>query len=233
MGVLYIVPTPIGNLRDITLRAIDVLKEAKTVLSEDTRVTKKLLSLLEIDYSDKEFISFFDHNEERKIPLVIDLLTNGNDVVLVSDAGTPLLNDPGFKLVREIRKLDQDIKIEVLPGATSITTALVASGLPTDKFTFVGYFPRKKGKKENLLKDLSKINETLKVTYIGFESPYRLISTLEIIENVYKDNCAISVCNDLTKMYEFVITGKPKDVLTQIKSKSKLKGEFIVLFHID
>ncbi len=238
MGILYIVPTPIGNLKDITLRAIEIFKSESLFLSEDTRVTRKLLSLLEIDYSDKKFISFFDHNEERRISSVLEILQSGQNVVLVSDAGTPLLNDPGFKLVREIRLISSDsgepckIKVEVLPGATSITTALVASGLPTDKFTFIGYFPRKNGKKEHFVENLIEANKLLKTTYIGFESPYRVISTLETLKKVCPRDCVVSICNDLTKLHELAITGPIDMVLSTIKNLEKIKGEFIISFHV-
>src|SRR3990167_7795815 len=151
MAKLYIVPTPIGNVKDITERAREVLSSTEIILSEDTLVTKKLLRLLDIDYSNKQFITYFEHNERKRLDDVISLL-NVHDAALVTDAGTPLLSDPGFPLVRALRSNHPDIKIEVLPGATSITTALVSSGFPTDKFIFMGYISRRPADRRKMFK---------------------------------------------------------------------------------
>lgn len=240
MSTLFIAATPIGNLGDITLRTIDLFKTQTTFLCEDTRMTRKLFQLLEIDTKDKLFMSNFEHNERSQIARFIEMLKHGEDLVLVTDAGTPLLSDPGFPLVREIRKLKiedpisySDIKVEVLPGPNSITTALVLSGFPTDKFTFVGYFPRKSSEMKKLLNNLKSSGESLIVSYIGFESQYRLVASLKLIREVLGENAYLSVCKELTKKNEAIYTGTVLQILEQIDQKQiNLSGEFIVVFRL-
>lgn len=233
MSTLYVIPTPIGNIGDITVRAIDVLKKLEILLSEDTRMTSKLLGLLEIESKTKRLINYFDHNESGRIPEVIEILNSGIDVGIVSDAGTPVINDPGYKLIREIRKAGSH-KIEVLPGATSITTALVASGLAPDKFSFIGYLPRKTGELTRLLNSISESNEIIKSTYIAFESPYRIIKTLELLNDVYSNKAEISVCKELTKMHEEVFCGTALEILSELKvNKFASKGEIVLLINLN
>ena len=222
-GILYIISTPIGNLKDITLRALEVLKTVDYILCEDTRVTGKLLHHYEIS---KKLVSFNDFSEEAKTPVVIKGLLSGQVVALVSDAGTPLISHPGYKLVREC--IHQGIAIESIPGPSSVITALTVSGLPPDKFTFVSYLPKKDVKRKSFLEDLKKGREIVKSTIIIFESPYRLIKSLEDIKQIFGD-IEIVVCRELTKMHEEIKSAKVSQVIEYFL-QSALKGEFIILF---
>ena len=231
MPTLFVVPTPIGNLKDITLRALEVLRDVPVILSEDTRVTKKLLNLLNIDTSQKQFISFYDQVDIKKIPKVLGILHDRLDIALVSDAGTPVISDPGYKLIKHIAVNHPVIKIEVLPGPTSITTALVASGFPPDKFTFVGYMPRKPGGRKKLLKAMQSSHGHIKSTYIAFESPHRVVKTLEAVNEQFQDKVYICLCWELTKKFERVMRGSAKDLLEKLVcgDKKTLKGEVVLL----
>ncbi len=240
MSTLFIASTPIGNIKDITIRTIDLFKTQTIFLCEDTRMTRKLFQLLEIDSKDKRFISNFEHNERIQVARFIEMLKHGEDLVLVSDAGTPLLSDPGFPLVREIRKLKSEdpisytnINIEVLPGPSSITTALVLSGLPTNKFTFLGYFPRKSSELKKLLTNVKVSSESLTVSYIGFESLYRITASLRLIQEVLGENAYVSVCKELTKKNEAIYSGTVSQILEKIENNQiNLSGEFIVVFRL-
>ena len=223
MGILYLIATPIGNLGDITLRAIEILKKVDYVLCEDTRVTGKLLNNYEIA---KKMVSFNDFSEETKTPNVIGDLLSGKIVALVSDAGTPLISDPGYKLVREC--IHQGIAIEFIPGSSSVIAALTISGLPPDKFIFVGYLPKKDLKRRKFLEDLKKSREIIKSTIIAFESPYRLLKTLESVKEVFGD-VDITVCRELTKIHEEVRRETVSQSITHF-SKNVPKGEFVILF---
>lgn len=223
MGKLYIVSTPIGNLKDITLRTLEILKSVDYVLCEDTRVTGKLLNSYKIA---QKMVSFNDFSEEAKTPNVIGDLLGGKTVALVSDAGTPLISDPGFKLVHEC--IHQGIAIESIPGPSSVTVALTLSGLSPDKFTFVGYLPKKDAKRKKFLEDLKKSREIVKSTIIVFESPFRLLKTLEDIKDVFGD-IEIVVCRELTKLHEEVRREKVSESVIHF-SKNKTKGEFVILF---
>ena len=228
MGSLYIVATPIGNLKDITLRAIDVLKSVDYVLCEDTRITGKLLKHFSID---KKLESFNDFNEEAKIHQVIKDLISGKNIALVSDAGTPLISDPGYKLVRSAI-LDL-IKIESIPGSSSIIAAISISGLPPDKFLFIGYPSKKPGKRVKLFRQLFTIFEvsddkTFKPTIILYESPYRILKTLEDIKQVFGE-IDIVICRELTKLHEEVRREKVSRAIEHF-SQIKPKGEFVILF---
>src|SRR3990167_6442952 len=169
MATLYIVSTPIGNLGDVTLRAIETLKTVGLGVCEDTRGTGKLLKHLGIE---KPMSALNDFNEEARTPNIISRLLAGENIALVTDACTPLISDPGYKLVREA--ISKGFKVESIPGPTSFVSALIVSGLPPDKFTFVGYLPKKDTKRKKLLQDLKKSREIVKSTIIAFESPYRL-----------------------------------------------------------
>ena len=230
MSTLYVIPTPIGNLKDITYRAVEVLKSLDVILSEDTRVTAKLLRLLEIDYKGKKLVSFFEHSEKKRIPEVLSALNDGFDLGLVTDAGTPVLSDPGYKLLREIRKAGH--KIDVLPGATSITTALVASTLPPDKFMYLGYLPRKTGEITKFLSFISKAD--IKCTYIAFESPHRIVKTLELMHSIFEDKVQVAVCKELTKLHESVDLGTPLELIELFKEDKYLKkGEIVICFNLE
>ncbi len=222
MRTLYIVSTPIGNLGDITYRSLEVLKSVDLVLCEDTRVTGKLLNHFDIK---KPLIAFNDFNEEKKITSVISDFELGKDIALVSDAGTPLISDPGFKLVRE--SLAKGINVVPIPGVSAATAALVASGLPTDKFMFIGYLPKKEGKRKKILGEVKRINALLPTTMIFYESPYRVLKLLSKINEDF-DDIDIVVCRELTKMHEEIRREKVTDAILHF-NKVAPKGEFVVL----
>ena len=218
MGKLYIVPTPIGNLEDITLRALRILQETDSILAEDTRVTKKLLAHYNIQ---KPIQSYHQHNEHQQLNNFISLIERQNSVALVSDAGTPSISDPGFLLIRAC--IQQNIEIECLPGATAFIPALVNSGFPTDKFYFYGFLPHKKGRKTAIEK-----LTTIKETIVLYESPFRLLKTLEDLKNVFEADRQICVCRELTKMYEETKRGTIAEVLTYFSAKT-IKGEIVIV----
>jgi len=217
--MLYLVPTPIGNLEDITMRAIRILKEANFILAEDTRVTKRLLDKYEIT---TKLHSFHAHNEHKKLDKIIAELKSGVDVAMVSDAGTPGISDPGFLLVRECVK--EDIPLTCLPGPTALIPALVMSGLPCDKFYFEGFLPQKKGKQSRLqfLLDLD-------CTFMMYESPFRVIKTLEMIQKLSETERQVCVSREVSKMYEENVRGTISDVLSDFKERQSVKGEFVII----
>ncbi len=218
-GTLFIVSTPIGNIKDITLRAIETLKDVDYILCEDTRVTGHLLNEYEIS---KKMTVLNDFNEERSIDTVVGDLEKGTNIALVSDAGTPLVSDPGFKLVREA--VSKNIKVEVIPGASGVIAALAVSGLPTDKFLFLGFLPKKDGRREKLLVDTKEAVAKVKSTVIIYESPFRVLKTLEQIKNVFGD-IEVVVCRELTKLHEETVRGKISEIFPTIKPK----GEFVIV----
>ena len=237
MGTLYIVATPIGNLKDITLRAIEILATVDYIACEDTRHTGNLLKILPISNTTNttnismkkpHLISYFEQNELQRIPEIITLLQNGHDVALVSDAGTPTISDPGFKLVREC--IVHAIKVESIPGPSSVIAALTVSGLPTDKFLFVGYPPKKQGHRKKLFKSFTSILYIIKVTIILLEAPHRLVKTLEEVQNAI-GNIDIVICRELTKVHEEIRREKISESLERFK-KVNPKGEFVILFHL-
>ena len=218
MSKLYIIPTPIGNLEDITLRSIRILKEVDLVLAEDTRITKKLF----VNYSiDTILASFHMHNEHKVLAKFIDRLKAGETFALVSDAGTPGISDPGFLLVRECVK--NNIEIECLPGATAFVPALVNSGLPSEKFIFEGFLPIKKGRQTRL-----KLLSEEEMTMIFYESPHRIVKTLIQFCDFFGEERLVSVSRELTKMYEETKRGSMNDVLHYFQEK-KPKGEFVIV----
>lgn len=232
MKKLYIIPTPIGNLKDITIRGKELLLEVNSLICEDTRVTKRLLNLLKIEYKEKKFLSYHDSNI-KKINTAIDEILKNDKTILVSDTGTPIINDPGFNIVKIIRENYSDqVQIEVLPGPNAVITALVNSGLPADKFTFLGFFPHKKGKTK-LLKSLLELNAILNTTFIAFESPYRIIKTLKKMIEIYDDNVTVSICREMTKKFESIVTGTPIELIKKAENgELKIKGEFVVVFKL-
>ena len=220
MGTLYIVSTPVGNLKDITFRAIEVLGNVDYILCEDTRVSSKLLSTYNIS---RDLSVINDFNEEKVISRVVGDLVAGKNIALISDAGTPLVSDPGFKLVREA--IGNDIKVEPVPGPTAAIAALTISGLPTDKFLFLGFLPKKDGKRIELLKSTKGAVSSVKSTVIIYESPFRVLKTLEQIKEVFGD-IEVVVCRELTKLHEEIVRGRISDVVEKVKAK----GEFVILF---
>jgi len=215
---LFIVPTPIGNLEDITLRAIRILKEVDVILAEDTRTSGKLLKHYEIT---TPMQSHHMHNEHKMVDRLIERMLNGEIVALISDAGTPAISDPGFLLSRAC--VENNIKFECLPGATAFVPALVNSGLPNDKFVFEGFLPVKKGR-QTRLKFLA--NETR--TIIFYESPHKLIRTLTNFIEYFGEDRLVSVSRELTKIYEETIRGTVKEALTHFTAKPP-KGEIVIV----
>ena len=218
-GTLFVVATPIGNLQDITLRAIEVLSSVDSIVCEDTRVTNKILRRFDIK---SNLISCNEFSEEKKISKIVDLLSCGLDVALVSDAGTPCISDPGFRLISYIRENKKDIDIVSIPGASALTASISISGLPSDSLYFVGFLPKKKGRSKKL-KYLASINSTL----IIYESPFRVIKTLEDIYNIF-GNRKLFIVREMTKMHESVYYGDLKHFLLQDEAV-KNKGEFVLV----
>jgi 16S rRNA (cytidine1402-2'-O)-methyltransferase len=216
-GQLFVIGTPIGNLEDITLRAISTLKNVDIILAEDTRNSKKLLNAHNID---TKMMSYHDHSSEKEIKKIVSLLLDGKELALISDAGTPTISDPGYGLIRDC--IRNDIGIVPIPGVSSITAAISVSGLPSDSFTFVGFLPQKKGRLKKI-KELQKLDNTI----ILFESPYKLEKTLnQLLEHL--GDRAVVVGRELTKLYEEVIRGNLSDVIMHF-SKSKVKGEIVIM----
>jgi len=216
--LLYLVPTPIGNLKDITLRALEVLKEVDVILAEDTRTTSHLLNHYGIT---KQLSPYHQHNEHKVLLHIINQLLEGKKMALVTDAGTPGISDPAFLLVRECVKTG--IKVECLPGATAFVPALVNSGLPTNRFCFEGFLPLKKGR-QSLLQKLA----TEERTIIFYESPLRLVKTLEEIITYFGEERQCSVSRELSKMFEENVRGTLKEVLSHFTEK-KVKGEIVIV----
>lgn len=218
MGKLYIVPTPIGNLEDMTFRAIRILKEADVVLAEDTRTSSKLMHHFEIQ---TRLQSHHKFNEHKTSEHIAERILGGETIALISDAGTPGISDPGFLLVRTC--LEKGIEVETLPGATAFVPALVNSGLPCDKFCFEGFLPQKKGRQKRLT-ELSTETRTL----VFYESPYRLVKLLEQLLEFFEPDRQVSVSRELSKLHEENFQGTVVEVLEHFKSKT-VKGEIVVI----
>jgi len=218
MSKLYLIPTPIGNLEDITLRALRILKEVNIVLAEDTRTSRKLFSHYDIDAN---LAPFHMHNEHKVLQKWIDRIKLGETIALVSDAGTPAISDPGFLLVRECVK--NDIEVDCLPGATAFVPALVNSGLPSDKFVFEGFLPVKKGR-QTRLKLLSDEERTI----VFYESPHRIVKTLSLFSEHFGEDRKVSVSREISKMFEETKRGSAKEVMEYFEQK-KPKGEFVII----
>ena len=215
---LYLVPTPIGNLGDITLRGLEVLKSVNVILAEDTCTSGTLLKHYEIA---KPLQSFHIFNEHKTLGGLIKRMQDSETMALITDAGTPGISDPGFLLVRECLK--SGLKVESLPGATALIPALVNSGFPTDRFVFEGFLPHKKGR-QTLLKKLAEEDRTI----ILYESPHRLVKALEQIVEFFGGERMVSVSRELTKLYEETKTGTVQEVLEHFKSK-EVKGEIVIV----
>ena len=220
-GTLYIVATPIGNLKDITLRALEVLKTVDLIACEDTRHTRRLLSHYQIQ---KPLTSYYDQNEEARTRELIAQLKSGKEVALVSDAGMPVFQDPGYFLTREV--IREGIPFTVIPGPTAAATALVHSGLPPDRFIFEGYFPPKRGQRKEKLRKLS----LEKRTVIFYETPHRILASLRDILEILGD-VPVVVVREMTKVFEEVRRGKASGLLADFE-KRKPKGELVVLFNL-
>ena len=218
MAKLYIVPTPIGNLDDITLRAVNVLRDVDFILAEDTRTTSFLLKHLGID---KKLYSHHKFNEHATVKMVAESIAAGRNAALVSDAGTPGISDPGFLLVRTC--VEAEIEVETLPGATALIPALVQSGFPCDRFCFEGFLPQKKGRAKQL-QSLAAEERTM----IFYESPYRVVKCLEQFAEVFGPERRVSVSRELTKKFEQTVRGRVAEVLEHFRTTDP-KGEFVIV----
>ncbi|WP_315111041.1 16S rRNA (cytidine(1402)-2'-O)-methyltransferase [Clostridium intestinale] len=218
MSKLYIVPTPIGNLKDITIRALDVLKECNVIAAEDTRQTIKLLNHFNIK---KQLISYHQHNELTKSEEIINRVRGGEIVALVSDAGSPGISDPGSVIIK--RCIEEEVEFEVLPGATAIITALVNSGLDTTKFTFRGFVPRENKERRVLISEIKKHKETL----VFYEAPHRIKETLSFLHDELGDR-KVAICRELTKLHEQIVRGSISEVIEHFNTNNP-RGEFVVV----
>ena len=218
MGKLYIVPTPIGNLEDITIRALRILKEVSFVLAEDTRTSRKLFTHFEIS---TRLLAYHMHNEHQTVDHLVEQIAAGGDVALISDAGTPAISDPGFLLVRQC--VEAGVEVECLPGATALIPALVNSALPADRFVFEGFLPHKKGRQSRI----TELAEN-KYTFILYESPHRLLKTLGQLADVMGINRKASVSRELSKMYEENKRGTLEELIVYFSQKT-IKGEIVIV----
>ena len=216
---LFLVPTPIGNMEDITLRALRVLRDVDFVLCEDTRTTKNLLKHYEID---QRCMAYHIHNEHQQLKQIIAQIKTSQSVALVSDAGTPGISDPGFLLLREC--IAEGIEVECLPGATAVIPAVVNSGLPCDSFYFNGFLPHKKGK-ESTLRRLAEMKETV----VFYESPHRLAKTLVMMQSFFAEDTPISISRELTKIHEENFRGTLADAIAHFPVDKEVKGEIVVV----
>lgn len=217
--MLYLVPTPIGNLEDITLRALRILKEVSIIACEDTRTSGVLLTHYGID---TPRTSYHDHNEVQKAPVLVERMLAGQDVALITDAGSPGISDPGFYLVRECVR--NDIAVQSLPGATAFVPALAASGLPSERFVFEGFLPIKKGRQTRL----GALAEEVR-TMVFYESPHRLVKTLEQMEAVFGTERKAAVARELTKMFEEVRRGTIGELKAHYGQSSRVRGEIVLV----
>lgn len=224
--MLTIVPTPIGNLKDITLRSLETLKVVDGIICEDTRKTLILLNHFQIK---KPLLALNDYNESKMVPVIIEKLESGQNLGLVSDAGTPLISDPGYKLIREC--LAKKIEVDSLPGPSSVITALTLSGLPPDKFLFLGYLPDKPGHRQNTYKNIIAISKITPVTFILFIAPFKLIKSLEEIRESLGE---INIClaHELTKIHQSINSDNISNFISEFKIKPP-KGEWVMLFRVD
>lgn len=219
-GILYVVATPIGNLGDITLRAIEVLKQVDLIACEDTRHTRILLDHYNIK---KTLTSYFEHNKQKKGKYILELLKKGRNIALVSDAGTPGINDPGYRVIRDL--IDNGIEVISIPGANAAIAALAVSGMPTDRFLFEGFLPNKRTARKKVLSELSDIKKTI----IYYESPHRLLAALEDIKEVL-GGVELAIARELTKRFEEIKRGSAEELLSYFKQR-KVRGEFVVMLN--
>ena len=218
MGILYVVPTPVGNMEDITLRALRILKEADLILAEDTRTSGKLLKHYDIHNHLQSHHKFNEHGTSQA---VVERLKAGQTIALISDAGTPGISDPGFFLVREA--VAAGIEVQCLPGATALIPALVSSGLPDERFCFEGFLPQKKGRQTRL----ESLREETR-TMVFYESPYRVVKTLQQFAEVFGEERRVSCCREISKVHEESVRGTIAEVLTHFK-ETEPRGEFVIV----
>ncbi|PIB23945.1 16S rRNA (cytidine(1402)-2'-O)-methyltransferase [Amylibacter kogurei] len=220
---LYLVSTPIGAARDITLRALDILANADVLAAEDTRNTRRLLDIHGIALGSRRIIPYHDHNGSKQRPKLIDAIQNGQTVAYVSDAGTPLIADPGYGLAKEAGK--QGLDVFAAPGASALLAALVVSGMPTDRFMFAGFAPNKQKAKQSFLQEFAELQSTL----VLYESPKRVCDTLEHMIKIYGPSRQVALCRELTKKFEQIFRGTLEDVLAQLKEVTTIKGECVLV----
>jgi 16S rRNA (cytidine1402-2'-O)-methyltransferase len=224
MSILYVVATPIGNLEDITFRAVRVLGEVDYVLCEDTRMTRKLLSHYEIK---TPTISYHANSKITKMEKILELLEEGKNLALVSDAGTPTISDPGVQLIAEIREKMPEVKVLAIPGASALTAAISVAGVPSARFEFLGFLPHKKGR-ETIFSEIAASDTTT----VFYESPHRILKTLESLAKHCPDK-KISISRELTKIYESFVSGTPAEVLQYYdENPEEVRGEFVVIVSI-
>ncbi len=217
--MLYLVPTPIGNLEDFTFRAVRILNEVSTVLAEDTRTSKRLLDKYDIS---TRLESFHAHNEHKKIEALISRLESGEDMALISDAGTPGISDPGFLIVRAA--IEADVELTCLPGPTALIPAVVMSGLPCDRFHYEGFLPQKKGK-------LTRLNYLLSLPnpFIIYESPYRVVKSLKKMSELMEQDRKVSVSREISKLHEETLRGTISEVIAELEKRPSIKGEIVIV----
>jgi 16S rRNA (cytidine1402-2'-O)-methyltransferase len=220
-GILYVVATPIGNLGDITLRAIEVLKQVDLIACEDTRHTKILLSHYGIK---KTLTSYFEHNKQKKAKYILELLKKGKKIALVSDAGTPGISDPGYRVIRDV--IDNGIEVISIPGTNAAIAALAVSGMPTDRFMFEGFLPNKTTARKKALSALLDIKKTI----IYYESPHRLLASLQDIKDVLGD-IELVIAREITKKFEEIRRGSAGELLSYFK-QCKVRGEFVIIINL-
>ncbi|PIT88829.1 MAG: 16S rRNA (cytidine(1402)-2'-O)-methyltransferase [Candidatus Magasanikbacteria bacterium CG10_big_fil_rev_8_21_14_0_10_36_32] len=219
-GKLYIVATPIGNMADITLRALETLKSVDFVLSEDTRVGKKLLDQYKIN---KPMISYHHHSEAKKMREIESLLDNGKNIALITDAGTPGISDPGNLLIEQLIKNDKEVIVAPIPGPCALISALSISGFPTDKFIFLG-FPPHKNKRQKFFKEVANAEQTVVI----YESGHRILKCLGELKEFLKPDKKIVICRELTKMFETIYRGKIDEIMNNMKDE---RGEFVIIIN--
>lgn len=220
LGILYVVATPIGNRKDITLRALDILKKADFILTEDTRKTGRFLEYYKIK---NRLVSYHEHNENKRAPVLVEKLKRGMSMALVSDAGTPTVSDPGYTLI--YHAIANNIKIVPVPGVSAAISALCVSGLPSDSFVFIGFVSRKKKKRIEQLQNLS----TEKRTLVFYESPRRILSFMEDLSYAFGSNRYVVISREMTKIHEEFIRGTVSELVDILKKRSSIKGEFTLV----
>ncbi len=221
LGTLYVVATPIGNLEDITYRAVKILEGVDIIACEDTRQTKKLLTHYGI--TGKKLIPYHEHNEKQQAEKLLSLLLEGKNIALVSDSGTPCISDPGYRLVKKAR--EAGVRVTPVPGPSAVITALSASGFPTDAFTFLGFLPKKERQLKKKLEEIFNYPHTV----VCYESPHRLKKTLETIAKMDSER-EIGIFKEITKINELFLKGTASEILNELEKRNAIKGEFVILF---
>lgn len=232
MGKLYIVATPIGNLQDLTFRALDILKKVDLIICEDTRRTLKLLNhfLPSETVHQKTLVTLNDFNERQKSESLLQRIVQYQDAVLISDAGTPLLSDPGFHLVR--LAIENNVPLEIIPGPSAAVSSALISGLPTDRILFWGFLPKKNNDKKKIFEQFNLISNISPTTFILFESPFRVKDTLSLLQSLYQ-RCSVVLVRELTKIHQEIVRGTPAEVLAKVSNQPKGEITLVLRLNID